>query len=87
MEAKDETISILQEQLEVEHQSHSEARRLSAGLTERMPKLQAPAGTGFAAQKPPDSVYKTPIRKYSSPESAESETKPSKRSWWGRLWR
>ena len=40
--AKDETIAALRDQLEAERQAHAEARRIIAGLVERMPQLEAP---------------------------------------------
>jgi hypothetical protein len=41
--AKDETISTLREQLAAERQAHAEARRIIAGLVERIPAIEAPA--------------------------------------------
>jgi DNA-binding PucR family transcriptional regulator len=38
-------IEDLREQLEAERQAHAEARRIIAGLVERMPQLEAPADT------------------------------------------
>src|SRR5215210_1795209 len=43
--AKDETIATLQEQLAAERQAHAEARRIIAGLVERIPAIEAPAAT------------------------------------------
>ena len=40
--SKDETITVLREQLEAERQAHAEARRIIAGLVERVPALEAP---------------------------------------------
>jgi hypothetical protein len=37
LEAKDETIALLRQQLEAERQGHAEARRIIAGLVERIP--------------------------------------------------
>ena len=42
VESKDETISVLREQLESERQAHAEARRIIAGLVERIPAIEAP---------------------------------------------
>jgi len=51
-----ELIATLQEQLRAERQAHAEARRIIAGLVERIPQLEAPqeAGQGRedAAQEP-----------------------------------
>jgi hypothetical protein len=41
--AKDETIAVLKEQLEAEREAHREARRIIAGLVQRVPALEAPA--------------------------------------------
>ena len=41
--AKDETIRVLSEQLEAEREAHREARRIIAGLVQRIPELEAPA--------------------------------------------
>jgi hypothetical protein len=40
--AKDETIAVLREQLEAEREAHREARRIIAGLVQRIPELEAP---------------------------------------------
>jgi excisionase family DNA binding protein len=40
--AKDETIVVLREQLEAEREAHREARRIIAGLVQRIPELEAP---------------------------------------------
>src|SRR5215210_6243480 len=40
--AKDETIATLREQLQAERQAHAEARRIIAGLVERIPAIEAP---------------------------------------------
>jgi hypothetical protein len=39
--AKDETIATLRDQLEAERQAHAEARRIIAGLVERIPAIEA----------------------------------------------
>jgi hypothetical protein len=39
--AKDETIANLRDQLEAERQAHAEARRIIAGLGERIPAIEA----------------------------------------------
>jgi len=40
--AKDETISVLQHQLEAEREAHREARRIIAGLVQRIPEIEPP---------------------------------------------
>jgi hypothetical protein len=42
VEAKDETISILREQLQAEREAHAEARRIIAALTSRIPEIEPP---------------------------------------------
>jgi chromosome segregation ATPase len=41
--AKNETIAALRDQLEAERQAHAEARRIIAGLVERIPAIEAPS--------------------------------------------
>jgi septal ring factor EnvC (AmiA/AmiB activator) len=48
--AKDETISTLRDQLEAERQAHAEARRIIAGLVERIPAIEAPAEASEASE-------------------------------------
>ena len=48
--AKDETIATLQEQLQAERQAHAEARRIIAGLVERIPAIEPPQDTPEAPQ-------------------------------------
>jgi hypothetical protein len=61
--AKDETIRVLQEQLEAERESHKEARRIIAGLVQRIPELQAPEDAPQSAEPRPDTrVLRGPRR-------------------------
>ena len=79
--AKDETIRVLHEQLEAEREAHREARRIIAGLVQRIPELEAP-------QEPlggPENAGEVPER--SEPRSAaggapEGAERPRRRSWW-----
>jgi hypothetical protein len=48
--AKDETIATLREQLQAERQAHAEARRIIAGLVERIPAIEAPQESTEAAE-------------------------------------
>jgi hypothetical protein len=48
--AKDETITTLRDQLEAERQAHAEARRIIAGLVERIPAIAAPAEAPEASE-------------------------------------
>jgi hypothetical protein len=62
LEAKDETIRTLREQLESERRANEENRRLLAALIQRVPELEAPA-----SQEPPG----TPESTIEEPERAE----------------
>jgi hypothetical protein len=48
--AKDETIATLREQLQAERQAHAEARRIIAGLVERIPAIEASQEATEAAE-------------------------------------
>jgi hypothetical protein len=51
MSAKDETIRVLNEQLQAERQAHAEARRLLAGALDRIPpQLEAPRVSSEASE-------------------------------------
>jgi Mg2+ and Co2+ transporter CorA len=52
--AKDETIATLRDQLEAERQAHAEARRIIAGLVERIPALEPPADSAPDAPGSPE---------------------------------
>jgi hypothetical protein len=52
IDAKDETISILREQLQAEREAHAEARRIIAALTSRIPQLEAPSETRGSPRTP-----------------------------------
>ena len=55
--AKDETIATLRDQLEAERQAHGEARRIIAGLVERIPPaIEAPARVPTDARESPETV-------------------------------
>ena len=72
--SKDETIAVLREQLEAERQAHAEARRIIAGLVERVPALEPPespeteAADTLSATGPPD-------------QESPAEARP----WWRRV--
>lgn len=72
--SKDETIAVLREQLEAERQAHAEARRIIAGLVERVPALEAPESPQSASEPSGDTV--------AAPE-AERPAEP--RPWWRRV--
>lgn len=75
--AKDETIAVLKEQLAAEREAHREARRIIAGLVQRVPELEAPdRGSGEAKSAPEDA---------SNGAVPEDREKGSERPWWRRL--
>jgi len=80
--AKDETIATLREQLQAERQAHAEARRIIAGLVERIPALEAPSETLGG----PDGVMKEPER--AEPRSGtggiQEGAQEPRDSWWKR---
>ena len=73
--AKDETITTLREQLEAERQAHAEARRIVAGLVERIPAIEAPAETPEAYEAAEEASGRV--------ESQEGVQRP----WWKRVFR
>ena len=71
----------LREQLQAERAAHAEARRIIAGLVERMPQLEAPSeppGAPSEATPQPGRVEPQP-----SVEGAQEPAAP--RSWWRRM--
>jgi hypothetical protein len=79
--AKDETIATLREQLAAERQAHAEARRIIAGLVERIPAIEAPA------EQPPDAPG-TPETASVAPGRDEVPPGPdggAERPWWRRM--
>jgi hypothetical protein len=73
-------IEDLREQLEAERQAHAEARRIIAGLVERIPAIEAPAETPEASE----TVEEEPERAepYSATGGAEEGVR---RPWWRRV--
>jgi hypothetical protein len=70
----------LREQLEAERQAHAEARRIIAGLVERIPAIEAPQEPSEAAE----TVEETPDR--AEPPSATGGTQEgARRPWWRRV--
>ena len=76
--SKDETIAVLREQLEAERQAHAEARRIIAGLVERVPALEAPSEPRESPETPSDVAGET-----AAPPGAEEPAEP--RPWWRRV--
>jgi hypothetical protein len=75
--SKDETIAVLREQLEAERQAHAEARRIIAGLVERIPALEAPEG----AREAPEPGEAGTDRGM----GPKAEEQPTERPWWRRM--
>ena len=71
--SKDETIAVLREQLEAERQAHAEARRIIAGLVERVPALEPPESPVSSSEPHP-----------STTGPPEPET-PAQRPWYRRI--
>jgi hypothetical protein len=73
-----ELIATLREQLQAERQAHAEARRIIAGLVERIPAIEAPAdapGSPVRGEDDADRVDDVPQQ----PQGALS------RPWWRRM--
>jgi hypothetical protein len=61
-ESNDESqlVAVLREQLAAERQAHAEARRIIAGLVERIPAIEAPQEAADAAETVEDSPEREP---------------------------
>ena len=72
----------VEQQLEAERQAHAEARRIIAGLVERIPALEAPA------EAPPEAPQ-SPAQPAQGGERGNApqqpETAPEQRPWWRRI--
>ena len=80
--AKDETIATLREQLEAERQAHAEARRIIAGLVERIPPaIEPPRETRESPETAPGPVERE--RPFTEEEGPQEGAQP--RSWWRRM--
>jgi hypothetical protein len=78
--AKDETIATLREQLQAERQAHAEARRIIAGLVERIPALEAPQEPPEA----PETVGQEPEATQPRPDAPRPQ-EGARRPWWRRV--
>jgi len=70
----------LREQLQAERQAHAEARRIIAGLVERIPAIEAPQEASEASE----TVEEAPERAEPQPATVESQ-EPVQRPWWRRM--
>ena len=75
--AKDQTISLLREQLEAERTANRENRRLLAAALERIPALEAPRDGHETATAGPDG-------KDHRPANGGAQEGGDRRSWWRR---
>lgn len=90
--AKDETIRVLSEQLEAEREAHREARRIIAGLVQRIPELESGAAPiqhqeahesrEEAAESAAEGVPSTNTPVGATGAKTSSEEQPRRRSWW-----
>ena len=77
-----EQVAYLREQLQAERQAHAEARRIIAGLVERIPAIEAPS----EARESPQTAEEQHGR--GQPHSAMAEAQESaQRPWWRRIFR
>ena len=79
-----EQVRYLREQLRREQEAHAEARRIIAGLVQRVPAIEAPTGSpspGSDAPGPPSGGEDTPQRG----ETPGGQDRPADRPWWRRV--
>ena len=79
-----ELIATLKEQLAAERQAHAEARRIIAGLVERIPALEAPPEAGGSPESAEDASVRGTGRE-AAPEREEAVERRSERPWWRRV--
>ena len=75
-----ELIATLREQLQAERQAHAEARRIIAGLVERIPAIEAPQEASEASE----TVEEEPERAEPRPATGEAQ-EVVQRPWWKRI--
>jgi flagellar motility protein MotE (MotC chaperone) len=75
-----ELIATLREQLQAERQAHAEARRIIAGLVERIPALEAPQ----EASESPETVEEERERVELHPDAPGAQ-EGAQRPWWRKL--
>jgi excisionase family DNA binding protein len=75
-----ELIATLREQLQAERQAHAEARRIIAGLVERIPAIEAPADTPEASETAEEHQGRGQPRS-DAPGPQETVQRP----WWRRV--
>jgi hypothetical protein len=80
--AKDETIRVLHEQLEAEREAHREARRIIAGLVQRIPELEAPQEPLGGPESAGEELERAEPRSSATGGAQESAERVS---WWRRV--
>jgi hypothetical protein len=83
-ESTDESqlVAVLREQLQAERQAHAEARRIIAGLVERIPAIEAPS------EPPGDAETVEEHQGRGEPHPATGEAQEGvQRPWWKRVFR
>jgi hypothetical protein len=75
LDAKDETIRLLTEQLEAERRANEQNRQIIAALTQRIPELEPPPEARESPVPPPDRAEPHPV----------TEAATERRSWWRRV--
>ena len=78
-----ELIATLREQLEAERQAHAEARRIIAGLVERMPQLEPPSDQRESPQTLEDEPERAEEPRRTTAEAQEGARRPWWRRWLG----
>ncbi len=71
----------LREQLHAERQAHAEARRIIAGLVERIPAIEAPSD----APGSPETAERGPERDQPRPDAPGPQEGTDRRPWWRRV--
>ena len=81
-----EQVRYLREQLRREQEAHAEARRIIAGLVQRVPAIEAPAPQEPPSdERGPHQTGGEGPQRGTAPEGAD---RPAQRpSWWRRIWR
>jgi hypothetical protein len=88
LEAKDETIRTLREQLESERRANEENRRLLAALIQRVPELEAPPeqpAFAEAAEAAPERPTEGAARVGYPPGATGTQNGAERVSWWRRM--
>jgi excisionase family DNA binding protein len=85
MSAKDETIRVLSEQLQAEREAHREARRIIAGLVQRIPELEAPAAPHEGREAGPERPAEAGVGVRVGQGGNAAREASERVSWWRRM--